>query len=176
MSDTQGESLADFILSDPSMLKATQELRDAEPDSNAERKMRNARYYQRHKDELLARNKKWRDEHKEYMSLCERVRDSREAAKQRRRERRRERMATEPDYREHKQEYMRNWWKARLEMLADDPEKLEAFREYHRESARKSYERKVKRMKSDPAYAAQVRAERHARYMARRAKQGGRDD
>ena len=176
MADTQGESLADFILSDPSMLKATQQLRESEPDAHAKLKMRKARYYQRHKDEVLARNKKWREEHKEYVGLCARRRQSREEYKQRSRERRRERMVSDEAYREHTQEYMRNWWKARFAKLADDPEKLEALREYRREAARKSYARKVKRMKSDPAYAAQVRAERHARYMARRAKQGGRDD
>ena len=176
MADTQRESLADFILSDPSMLKATQQLRDAEPDSNAKYKMRKARYYQRHKDEVLALNKKWREEHRENVGLCERRRQSREEYKQRSRERRRERMAAEPAYREHTQEYMREWWKARLERLADDPVALEELRAYHREAARKSYARKVKRMKSDPAYAAKVREERHARYLARRAKQGGRDD
>ena len=176
MSDTQGESLADFILSDPSMLQATQQLRDAEPDSNAKYKMRKARYYQRHRDEVLARNKKWREGHREYVGLCARRRQSREEYKQRSRERRRERMATDEAYREHTQAYMREWWKARLERLADDPVALEALREYHREAARKSYARKVKRMERDPKYAAKVRAERHRRYMERRAKQGGRDD
>lgn len=176
MADTQWESLADFILSDPSMLKATQELRDSEPDAHSKYKMRKARYYQAHRDEVLARNKKWREEHKEYVGLCARRRQSREEYKQRRRERRRERMATDEAYRDHTQEYMREWWKARLARLADDPEKLEELRAYHREAARKSYRRKVKRMKRDPEYAAKVCAERHARYMARRAEQGGRDD
>lgn len=176
MSDTQGGSLADFILSDPSMLQATQQLREAEPDAHAKLKMRKARYYQAHKREVLERNKKWREEHKEYVGLCERRRQSREEYKQRSRERRRERMATDEAYREHTQEYMREWWKARLERLAADPVALEELRAYHREAARKSYQRKVRRMKRDPEYAAKVRAERHRRYMERRAKQGGRDD
>lgn len=170
MEDTQGESLADFILHDPSMIKATQELRDAEPDTHAKLKMKKARYYQRHKREVLARNKKWRDEHKEYVGLCERVYGHREATKQRRRERRRERMATDEAYREKTKAYMREWGKARRERLAADPEKLEALRESNRRSARASYERQVKRMAADPEYAAKVRAERHQRYLKRRAR------
>lgn len=139
-------------------------------EKDEKRKMRKARYYQAHKDEVLARNKKWREGHKEHVREYQRAYQSDETNKARRRQRIRERMATEPAYREKTRECKREWDAAKRASLEADPEELEAFLAKKRALAKAAYERERQRMADDPAFAEQVRAKRHAKYLRRRAR------
>lgn len=139
-------------------------------EKDEKRKMRKARYYQAHKDEVLARNKKWREAHKEHVREYQRAYQSDETNKARKRQRIRDRMANDQDYAEHKKEYKRQWDAMKRASLEADPEELEAFLAKKRALAKAAYERERQRMADDPAFAEQVRAKRHAKYLRRRAR------
>lgn len=168
--EMQAESaaLADYIMSD--MLQEAKRLRDAEPDQHVKTKMRKARYYREHKQEIMAKYVKWREKHSEQVKEYQREYQKKKTTKKRRQERIRERKTFEPAYREACREYQQQWYEARKAEREADPEKMAEFREKKHASYMKSAERQRQRMAVDPEYAAQVRAKRHASYLKRREK------
>lgn len=76
---------------DPTMMDWINEMRNSQPSAVERRKIRDYRYYQRHKEERAEANRKWRKEHaehyaekqKEYHAKPKVLKKKRESAKER---------------------------------------------------------------------------------------------
>ena len=124
-------------LDDADTMALIEAMRNAEPSEEIKRKIRDHRYYERHREERNERNRKWKEAHAEYYAECQREYAHRPEVLKRHREAARERYHSNPEWREKKIA------KQRARRAAWSPEK-------RADEARKSAER-YKRRKAKKA-------------------------
>lgn len=87
-------------LNDEDTMSWINELRKSQPSAAERRKISDYRYYQRHKEERAAANKKWREEHAEQYAAKQKEYHSKPKTLKKKREAARERYHTDSEWRE----------------------------------------------------------------------------
>ena len=131
-------------LDDENLMDWINEMRNSQPSANKRRKINDYNYYQRHKEERAAANKKWREEHAEQYAEKQKEYHSNPKTLKKKREAARERYHSDPE------------WRAK--MLARQRERYHAMTpEQKAEYVRKQNERA--RIRRAEAKAAKLEAE-----------------
>lgn len=87
-------------LSDPNLMDWINEMRNSQPSTKERRKINDYNYYQRHKEERAAANRKWREEHAEHYAEKQKEYHSNPKTLKKKREAARERYHSDPEWKE----------------------------------------------------------------------------